>query len=113
MATESSTIIQRLRNYCNVLRDDGVSYGDYVEQLTYMVFLKMVDVIKPQPGETICDPACGTGGFLPSAQEYISKKYPLDRDQKKFLKLNTFKGRTSGPPLPTSSSTSSSTSKPY
>ena len=28
-------------NYCDVLRDDGVSYGDYVEQLTYLLFLKM------------------------------------------------------------------------
>ena len=43
MATESSTIVQRLWNYCNVLRDDGVSYGDYVEQLTYLLFLKMAD----------------------------------------------------------------------
>jgi type I restriction enzyme M protein len=36
-----STIVQRVWNYCNVLRDDGVSYGDYVEQLTYILFLKM------------------------------------------------------------------------
>jgi type I restriction enzyme M protein len=41
--TEESTIVQRLWNYCNVLRDDGVSYGDYVEQLTYLLFLKMAD----------------------------------------------------------------------
>jgi type I restriction enzyme M protein len=34
-------IVQKLWNYCNVLRDDGLSYGDYVEQLTYLVFLKM------------------------------------------------------------------------
>ncbi len=43
MSTESSTIVQRLWNYCNVLRDDGMSYGDYVEQLTYLLFLKMDD----------------------------------------------------------------------
>lgn len=43
MTTESSAIVQKLWNYCNVLRDDGVSYGDYVEQLTYLVFLKMAD----------------------------------------------------------------------
>jgi type I restriction-modification system DNA methylase subunit len=43
MTTESATIVQRLWNYCNVLRDDGVSYGDYVEQLTYLLFLKMAD----------------------------------------------------------------------
>ena len=43
MANESSAIVQRMWNYCNVLRDDGVSYGDYVEQLTYLLFLKMAD----------------------------------------------------------------------
>jgi type I restriction enzyme M protein len=212
MATESSTIVQRLWNYCNVLRDDGVSYGDYVEQLTYLLFLKMadeqtkppfnkpstipkgldwqslvekdgdaleihyrhileslgkgkgmlgvifrksqnkiqdpaklkrlielindetwvgldidvkgdiyegllqknaediksgagqyftprplikaiVDVIRPEPEMTICDPACGTGGFLLASHDYLSKHYSLDREQKKFLKLNTLKGK--------------------
>jgi type I restriction enzyme M protein len=34
-------IVQKLWNYCNILRDDGLSYGDYVEQLTYLLFLKM------------------------------------------------------------------------
>ncbi|RLA95525.1 MAG: SAM-dependent DNA methyltransferase, partial [Deltaproteobacteria bacterium] len=42
MATpNASAIIKRIWNYCNVLRDDGVSYGDYLEQLTYLLFLKM------------------------------------------------------------------------
>jgi len=36
-------IVQKLWNYCNVLCDDGMSYGDYVEQLTYLLFLKMAD----------------------------------------------------------------------
>jgi len=211
MNNESATIVQRLWNYCNVLRDDGVSYGDYVEQLTYLVFLKMahehtkppfnkdstiptgydwqslsekdgdalevhyrhmletlakesgmlgvifrksqnkiqdpaklrrlielingetwlgldidikgdiyegllqknaedtksgagqyftprplikaiVEVMKPEPGMTICDPACGTGGFLLAAHDYISNNYTLDKEQKDDLKLNTFKG---------------------
>lgn len=210
MAKESSAIVQKFWNYCNVLRDDGVSYGDYVEQLTYLLFLKMADertkflgkdsiipegldwqslvekdgdeleihyhhilrelgkedgmlgdifrksqnriqdaaklkrlimliddetwmgldtdvkgdiyegllqknaedtksgagqyftprplikamveVMKPEPGMTICDPACGTGGFFLAAHEYISN-YPLDREQKEFLKFNTFKGK--------------------
>src|SRR5437879_12257021 len=39
----TSAIVQKLWNYCNVLRDDGMSYGDYVEQLTYLLFLKMAD----------------------------------------------------------------------
>lgn len=210
MPNESATIVQKLWNYCNVLRDDGVSYGDYVEQLTYLLFLKMdeeqsklpgktstipqelnwqslsgkdgealelhyrhildelskkegmlgvifrksqnkiqdaaklkrlislideetwmgldidvkgeiyegllqknaedvksgagqyftprplikamVEVMKPQPGQTICDPACGTGGFFLAAHEYLVKNYNLDRDQKEFLKFKTFKG---------------------
>lgn len=209
--TEESTIVQRLWNYCNVLRDDGVSYGDYVEQLTYLLFLKMADeqtkppfnkpstipegldwqsllsrdgadlenqyrkileslgkepgmlgvifrksqnriqdpaklrrlvelingetwvgldvdikgaiyeglleknaedvkggagqyftprslikamvaVINPKPGETIDDPAAGTGGFILAAYDYL-KSYNLDKAQKKFLKLQTFRGK--------------------
>jgi len=43
MFENSTSIVQRLWNYCNVLRDDGVSYGDYVEQLTYLLFLKLAD----------------------------------------------------------------------
>jgi type I restriction enzyme M protein len=210
MANESSTIVQRLWNYCNVLRDDGVSYGDYVEQLTYLLFLKMadeqvrllakeaiipagydwqslvtkdgdeleihyrhtlvelgrrpgllgvifrkaqnkiqdpaklrrlvelingetwsgmdadvkgdiyeglleknaedtksgagqyftpralihamVDLMRPEPLKTICDPACGTGGFFLVAHDYISKHYQLDREQAKFLRSGTFTG---------------------
>ncbi|HWU40840.1 MAG TPA: N-6 DNA methylase, partial [Candidatus Acidoferrum sp.] len=41
MANHSATIVDRLWNYCNVLRDAGLSYGDYVEQLTFLLFLKM------------------------------------------------------------------------
>jgi len=39
----TSTIVQKVWNFCNTLRDDGVSYGDYLEQLTYLLFLKMAD----------------------------------------------------------------------
>ncbi len=40
---KTASIVQRVWNYCNVLRDEGISYGDYVEQLTYLLFLKMDD----------------------------------------------------------------------
>ena len=43
MTAPSAAIVQKLWNYCNVLRDDGLSYGDYVEQLTFLLFLKMAD----------------------------------------------------------------------
>jgi type I restriction enzyme M protein len=205
-------LVQKLWNYCNILRDDGLSYGDYVEQLTFLLFLKMadeqskppfskpspipkgfgwaallkldgddleihyrhtleelgkrsgmlgvifrkaqnkiqdpaklrrlivdlidkeqwsslsvdvkgdayegllqknaedvkggagqyftprpliaamVDVVGPTPGQTICDPACGTGGFLLAAYSYLAKHGGLDRSQKKKLKTGTFFG---------------------
>src|SRR5215831_12505240 len=43
MSDSSSQLVQKLWNYCNILRDDGLSYGDYVEQLTFLLFLKMAD----------------------------------------------------------------------
>ncbi len=207
-----TALVQKLWNYCNILRDDGLSYGDYVEQLTFLLFLKMadeqsrppfdkpspipkgfdwpallakdgdalevhyrhtleelgkrpgmlgvifrkaqnkiqdpaklrrlivdlidkeewsslsadvkgdayegllqknaedvkggagqyftprpliaaiVDAVAPRPGESICDPACGTGGFLLAAHDYVAKHYRLDRAQKKRLKSGTFFG---------------------
>ncbi|HNX52230.1 MAG TPA: class I SAM-dependent DNA methyltransferase [Pontiellaceae bacterium] len=207
-----SMLVSKLWNYCSILRDDGLSYGDYVEQLTFLLFLKMadeqskppfnkpsavpagygwpsllakdgdelethyrhvldtlgkkpgmlgiifrkaqnkiqdpaklrrlivdlidkeqwsslssdvkgdayeglleknaadvkggagqyftpraliaamVDVVAPQPGQSICDPACGTGGFLLAAHDYLAKHHALDRAQKKKLKSGTFFG---------------------
>jgi type I restriction enzyme M protein len=211
MNSQSSTIVQRVWNYCNVLRDDGISYGDYVEQLTYLLFLKMdyegstmlgkksaipkelnwsslisrdgtdleahyllilkelgsgsgliptifrkaqnkiqdpaklkrlitlingetwvgldidtkgeiyeglleknaqdtksgagqyftprpliqamVEVMRPEPGQTICDPAAGTGGFLLAAHDYIKKTYaPLDKGQLEHLNKKALHG---------------------
>lgn len=51
----------------------------------------IVEVVKPQPMKTICDPACGTGGFFLAANEYMSK-YSLNEEQQEFLKYKTFKG---------------------
>jgi len=39
----TDTIISKVWSFCTTLRDDGVSYGDYLEQLTYLIFLKMAD----------------------------------------------------------------------
>jgi type I restriction enzyme M protein len=208
----SNGIVQKLWNYCNILRDDGLSYGDYVEQLTFLLFLKMadeqmkppysrdriipknldwaslerldgddlethyrhiltelgkntgmlgvifrkaqnkiqdpaklkrlisdligreqwmslevdvkgdayeglleknaadvkggagqyftpraliaaiVDAIRPQPKETIHDPACGTGGFLLAAYSFISQTYDLDKSLKHALRHKTLSG---------------------
>ena len=43
MSNEAPAVVAKLWNFCNVLRDDGVSYGDYVQQLTNLLFLKMAD----------------------------------------------------------------------
>jgi type I restriction enzyme M protein len=207
----SSTIITKVWAFCNTLRDDGVGYGDYLEQLTYLLFLKMADelskppysrklpipkehnwetlttksgaeleahytlmlrelgtqpgilgqiftksqnkiqdpaklyklialinkeqwhlmgvdvkgeiyeglleknaedtksgagqyftpralikamveCVRPLPGKTIADPACGTGGFFLAAYDYITTTHTLDKEQKKFLKFHTFHG---------------------
>lgn len=53
----------------------------------------IVEAIRPAPGKTICDPACGTGGFLLGAHDYIAHHNPnLDRDQKRHLKLHALHG---------------------
>lgn len=44
-----STIISKIWNLANVLRDDGVGYGDYLEQITYLLFLKMADELNKPP----------------------------------------------------------------
>ena len=205
-------LVQKLWNYCNILRDDGLSYGDYVEQLTFLLFLKMadeqsrppfskrssvpkefawpsllardgdeleahyrhvleslgkqkgmlgvifrkaqnkiqdpaklrrlivdlidkeqwsslsadvkgdayegllqknaedvkggagqyftprpliaamVDAVQPGPGNIICDPACGTGGFLLAAHDFIARIPGLDKAQKKKLRSGTLFG---------------------
>ena len=211
-ANRSQQIVQKLRSYCNILRDDGLSSGDYLEQITYLLFLKMADeqtrppfsresgipdgfdwpslikregdelevhyrhileelgrakgllgiifrkaqnkiqdpaklrrlvadlidreqwttldvdvkgaayeglleefaadtktgagqyftprpliqgiveVMRPQPGERICDPAAGTGGFLLTAHEFLSSNYKLDKGQKVHLKNEALSG---------------------
>jgi type I restriction enzyme M protein len=210
--TNVASLISKLWSYCDVLRDDGLSYGDYVEQLTYLLFLKMadeqtrpplnrpslipaafswpellkrdgdaleiqyrhsleelghekgmlgvifrkaqnkiqdpaklrrliadlidreqwttldtdikgdayegllaknaedvktgagqyftpraliraiVDVMRPEPEKSICDPACGTGGFLLAAHDFIADHHHLDRDQQRHLRFEALHG---------------------
>ena len=49
MSEQSSSIVSKVWGMCNPLRDDGVSYGDYLEQLTYLIFLKMSDEYSKPP----------------------------------------------------------------
>ena len=65
MNTTTNTLVQKLWNYCNVLRDDGMSYGDYVEQLTYLLFLKMADERSAPPYNQASIVPCGLRKQMP------------------------------------------------
>lgn len=53
----------------------------------------MVECVRPLPNKTIADPACGTGGFFLAAYDFLVATYPgMDRDQRAFLKHDTFFG---------------------
>lgn len=49
MSEQTAAIVSKVWGMCNPLRDDGVSYGDYLEQLTYLIFLKMSDEYSRPP----------------------------------------------------------------
>jgi type I restriction enzyme M protein len=54
----------------------------------------IVEAVAPTPGQTICDPACGTAGFLLVARDYLVNTYgqEMDREQLRFLRDYTFHG---------------------
>ena len=77
MSEQTSAIVSKVWGMCNPLRDDGVSYGDYLEQLTYLIFLKMSDEYSKPPykkrNRDSCrihmvghehPQGCGTGGTI-------------------------------------------------
>jgi len=47
----SNRLVSKLWSYCQVLRDDGLSYQDYLEQLTFLLFLKMAEERAELTGE--------------------------------------------------------------
>ncbi len=49
MDAQTNSLVSKVWSFCNTLRDDGVSYGDYLEQLTYLLFLKMADEYSKPP----------------------------------------------------------------
>jgi type I restriction enzyme M protein len=101
----TSNIVQKLWNYCNVLRDDGMSYGDYVEQLTYLLILKMADERSRPPYN---QPSPVLAGYdWPSLvkkdgdelfDHYRHMLEELDRE-KGLLGLIFYKAQSSLPPL--------------
>jgi type I restriction enzyme M protein len=51
LVIDMSDIVQKLWGFCHTLHHDGVDYGDYIEQLTYLLFLKMPD----EPAEKLLE----------------------------------------------------------
>lgn len=49
MSPVTNAIVSKVWSFCTTLRDDGVGYGDYLEQLTYLIFLKMADEYRQPP----------------------------------------------------------------
>lgn len=63
-------IVQKLWNLCNVLRDDGITYHQYVTELTYILFLKMLD----ETGEENTLKADVLKAYQKSLEQYAHKK---------------------------------------
>lgn len=77
MLSESPALVQKIWNYCNVLRDGGISYGDYIDQLTSLLFLKMRDEqTKPPYNEKrIIPKGCEWGTLLARRGSDLQEQY--------------------------------------
>ena len=65
-------IVSKLWNLCNVLRDDGITYHQYVTELTYILFLKMAK-------ETEAEGRFSEGGRLLPDQEFTNSEAGMTR----------------------------------
>lgn len=74
-------IVQKLWNLCNVLRDDGITYHQYVTELTYILFLKMLKETNQE--HQIVDSVIKL--ILPNGKE-MSKKQKFEEDEKEEIK---------------------------
>ena len=84
-------IVAKLWNLCNVLRDDGITYHQYVTELTYMLFLKMCK-------ET------GTEGAIPEQYRWDKLLSKQGVEMKKFYKELAASGKSIRVPRATSTS---------
>jgi type I restriction enzyme M protein len=78
----------------HLLRKAAPSIGAKASQFyTSRALLRaIVEVVEPKPGDRIADPACGTGGTLLAAYEFLGQRYDLDRDQKLALQVDSLRG---------------------
>ena len=75
MSVDPKAMVQKLWDYCDVLRDDGLSYGDYLEQLTYLLFLKMADEQYELLGERVVPPHYGWQSLLNRSGVSLEEHY--------------------------------------
>jgi type I restriction enzyme M protein len=75
--SDARRLVDKLWSYCNVLRDDGVSTIDYVEQLTYLLFLKMAHERETRPvaAEQIVPPECSWQRLLDADGDELEVTY--------------------------------------
>jgi type I restriction enzyme M protein len=77
MSSDTRRLVDKLWSYCNVLRDDGVSTIEYVEQLTYLLFLKMAHERENRPlkPERIVPRACSWQRLLDADGDELETTY--------------------------------------
>lgn len=105
----TTSLVQKIWSFCDTLRDDGLGYGDYLEQLTYLLFLKMADenqneynlpiicdwrsLVKLEKGEllsqyeTILKTLANSGGMLTKIFTVAQNKIHDSAKLKKLIKL--------------------------
>jgi len=82
----TASIVSKVWSFCTTLRDDGVGYGDYLEQLTYLIFLKMADEYSQPPyNRKVGIPAEYDWQKLrfEDLQDFIACYNPLNRHKRK------------------------------
>ena len=89
-----AALVQKLWNYCNILRDDGLSYGDYVEQLTFLLFLKMADEQAKPPFNKPSPIPKGFGwDALPKQEAVVSANLQRATRLRQSILQNAFTGK--------------------
>ncbi|WP_419928957.1 N-6 DNA methylase [Candidatus Poriferisocius sp.] len=75
MTSDPKAMVQKLWDFCDLLRDDGLSYGDYLEQLTYLLFLKMADEQEEMLGERVVPIGYDWATLLNRSGEQLEAQY--------------------------------------
>jgi len=71
-------LVAKIWNYAHVLRDQGISYGDYVEQITYLLFLKMDAEGEGLHGGALAILSLWCGRQLANKNAFAGKLVPRD-----------------------------------